>query len=136
MKNPSEVLNELVDATTLVPIQKSMIKGFISRSQDREDIDKELIKLLHTLGASNATGIVLSSPTIVIYVVQGKDEWDIKYPYRVCYRKDILHDKWNLANTVSPTLDLAMLVALQVKYLGYNSQFTEFATKMLEIPTE
>lgn len=135
MKKPSEVLHELIDASTLVPIQKNIIKGFIDRSQDKETEDRNLRELLHSLGVSNATDIVLDSPTVLIYLIQGKDEWDIKYPYRVCYRKDT-SQKWQLANTVSPTLDLAMLVSLQVRYLGYNSQFIEFATKMLEIPTE
>jgi hypothetical protein len=62
------------------------------------------------------------------------DEWDIKYPFRSIYLSK--KGTWERTNTVSQSFDLAFLVYLQYKHLGLNSQFVDFAMKMLEIPNE
>ena len=39
------------------------------------------------------------------------------------------------SNKIAETSEVAFLLALEEKYDGINSQFTKFATRMLNIPT-
>lgn len=78
----------------------------------------------------------MSNDDVKIYTVRPKekDDWETKYPYRsIVKNKD---GKWTRSCTVSPTLDIAYLVYLENKHLGLNSQFSEFAMKMLGIKIE
>ena len=96
-------------------------------------IDRELISQVAKEDKDKLLEVVLSTDEVKVYTVSGKDEWDIKYPFRSIYAEK---GTWKRSSTVSPTFDIALIVYLQNKYLGLNSQFVEFAMKMLEISLE
>ena len=100
--------------------------------QERKREDRQLIE--QVANEKKLSEVILSTDEVKIYTVSGKDEWDIKYPFRSIYLTKT--GIWARINTVSPTFDLAFLVYLQYKHLGLNSQFVDFAMKMLEIPNE
>lgn len=54
-------------------------------------------------------------------------------PYKVVIRNEA---EWKETSTCYKSLDQALLGGLEYKYLGLNSQFTQFATKMLEMESE
>lgn len=115
-------------------LQKNILKGFVLRAEQNETErrkDRELIEEVANI--KNLSEVVLSTEDLKIYTVYGKDEWDIKYPYRAIFLEN---NKWLRTNTVSPSLDVAFLVYLEKKYLGSNSQFTDFTLKMLDIKIE
>lgn len=117
----------------LPQLQKNAMNGLIDRAkaeQERKREDRRLIE--QVANEKKLSEIILSTDEVKIYTVIGKGEWDVKYPFRSIYlgRKGT----WENTNTVSPTLDSAFLVYLQYKHLGSNSQFVDFAMKMLEIP--
>lgn len=116
-------------------LQTSMMLTFVSLAkelQDKRNADYMLIE--QTSREPKISEVVLSTDEVKIYTVSGKNEWDIKYPYRSIF----LNSKgvWERSGTVSPSLDLAYLVYLENKHLSPNSKFTDFAIKMLEIKLE
>ncbi len=127
-------LQKLIDDSDLNQIQKNINKGFILRAEDAENKKQEDRDLIETVYGKRAEDVVLSTEDVKIFKIrETKDEWDIKYPYRAIYFKD---GKWLRTNTVSPTLEVMFLVYLENKYIGVNSQFTDFAMRMLEIKFE
>jgi hypothetical protein len=115
-------------------LQKNILKGFILRAKDNETERQEVKTLVEQVAnEKKLSEVVVSTDEVIIYTVYGKDEWDIKYPFRSIYLKD---GKWNRTSTVSPSLDTAFLVYLSYKYQGGNSQFADFALKMLDIKIE
>lgn len=131
----TEKIKELVNNSELLQHQKYIMNGFIDRAideQERKRKDRQLIE--QVAKEKKLAEVILSTDEVKIYTVSGKEEWDIKYPFRSIYLTKA--GIWARTNTVSPTLDLAFLVYLQYKHLGINSQFFDFAMKMLEIPNE
>lgn len=131
----TEKIIELINSSDLNKMQKNVTIGFINRAgeeQIKKSSDRELIEKLDK--GKNITEIILSTDEVKIYKVTGKDEWDIKYPYRSIFVNK--SGEWRRITTVSPTLDTAYLVYLQNKHLQINSQFVDFAIKMLEIKLE
>lgn len=129
-------LHELIDNSDLGGLQKNIHKGFVIRAIEKEDNerkDRELIEKHAIISNGKGFEVVVSAPDFKIYCIHGKDEWDVKYPYRSIYLDE--KQNWNRSNTVSPTLDVAILVYLGHKYLGDNNQFADFAIRMLEIKT-
>ncbi len=128
----TEKLKELVANSDLPQMQKNIIQGFVHRAESSElkqDSDRKLIELI--ANEKKLCEVVLSTDDVKIYTIIGRDDWDVKYPYRsIVMNKD---GKWDRVCTVSPTLDTAILVYLNHKHLGLNSQFVDFALKMLEI---
>lgn len=130
-----EKIKEIAINSDLPPQQKNVINGFIDRAKDeqeRERYDRQLIE--QVANEKKLSEVILSTDEVKIYTISGKDEWDIKYPFRSIYLSK--NGTWERTNAVSPTFDLALLVYLQYKHLGANSQFVDFATKMLEINNE
>lgn len=128
----TDKLKEFVASSDLPPIQKNVMIGFIERAkQDNERRREDRLLIEHVANEKKLSEIIFSTDEVKIYTVRGKDEWDIKYPYRSIYVSE--KGKWERTTTVSPSLDLAYLVYLEHKHLGLNSQFVQFATKMLEI---
>jgi len=130
-----EKLNELVDNSELNQLQKTITKGFLSRANDYELERSEKRDLIETTYGDVAIDeIVLATDEVIIFKIMPRKrdahEWDTKYPFRSILLKN---GKWKRVNTVSPSLDTAFLCYLESKYLGSNSNFTEFALKMLEI---
>ena len=108
--------------------------GYISRAKDYEtEKRKDRDSIEETANIKNLGEVVLSTEEVKIYTTRGNEEWDVKYPFRSIYLKD---GKWIRSHVVSPSLDVAFLVYLGEKYQGGNSQFTDFALKMLEIKIE
>ena len=131
----TEKLVELLVKSDLPQMQKSVFGGFIQRASDREtkrQDDRQFIEQI--ANEKKLSEVILSTDEVKIYTVSGKDELDIKYPFRSIYLGK--KGTWERTNTVSPNLDLAYLVYLQYKHLGLNSQFVDFAMKMLEIPND
>jgi hypothetical protein len=124
------LLERLVNESDLNQRDKMISMGFINRAQDSLDRAQEIRTIVESF-TTNRFDIVLHSDEVIIYKIESKDEWDIKYPYRVVY-KDVSNN-WERVSTVSPTMDVAYLNYLTLKYLGNNSQFAYFAIKMLDI---
>lgn len=131
----TEKIKEFVNNSELPQLQKNVMNGFIDRAkkeQERKDEDRQLIE--QVANEKKLSEVVLSTDEVKIYTVSGKDEWDIKYPYRsICLSKK---GTWERIHIISPTFDLAFLIYLQYKHLDLNSQFVHFAVKMLGIEIE
>ena len=120
---------------TLTKVHKIIIDAFIDRADEQETSRIKTQQLIESIAhEKHILDIVLSTDDVKIYTVGGKDEWEIKYPYR-CIILD-KNGKWKRCSTVSPTFDIALLVYLQNKHIGENSQFADFAIKMLNINLE
>lgn len=130
-----EKLKHLISNSDLSELQKLSLIGFVERAKEdnkKSQEDRQLIE--QVANVKNLSEVVLSTDEVKIYTVRGKDEWDIESPYR-----SIFLDKkgtWSRSCTVSPTFDIAFLVYLQNKYIGENSDFVDFAMKMLDIKIE
>ena len=130
----TEKLKELIEVSAFPIIQKNLLKGFISRANEKEDaLNKDRFLVEQTANEQKLLHIILSTDEVKIYTVYGQGEWEQKYPFRSIYFKE---GKWQRSHTVSPSLDTAFLVYLEKKHLGDNSKFTDFALKMLEIKIE
>ena len=130
----TSIIKELIDNSDLLKIQKNLMKGFVDRAnnhQEQTDEDRQLIQ--QVANEKKVDEIILSTDEVKIYTVYGKEDYEIKYPFRSIYFKDGI---WQRVSTVSPSLDIAYLNYLQYKYLGLNNQFADFAIKMLEIKLE
>ena len=128
----TDKLKEFVSNSELPQMQKNVMIGFINRAEQKQNEiseDKNLIEKV--ANEKKLSEIILSTDEVKIYTVYGKEDWDVKYPYRSIYKNS--EGNWRRCDTVSPNLDLAYLVYLEKKHLGLNSQFVQFATKMLEI---
>lgn len=126
---------ELIDNSDLNRLQKNASKAFIMRAEeDNKIIEEDRLLIEQVANEKRLSQIILSTDEVKIYTVYGKNEWDIKYPFRSIY---LDKDKvWRRTSTVSSTLDIAFLAYLERKYLSENSRFTDFALKMLEIDVE
>lgn len=129
----TEKIKELINNSEFSQIHKNVFNGFIDRAKDEQDRKQEDRKLIEQVAnEKKLSEVILSTDEVKVYTVSGKDEWDVKYPYRSIYLSK--KGTWERSNTVSPNLDLAFLIYLQYKHLGLNSQFVDFSMKMLEIP--
>lgn len=130
-----EKIKEFVNNSELPQLQKNVMNGFVDRAkeeQERRSNDRQLIE--QVANENKLSKVILSTDEVKIYTVSGKDEWDIKYPFRSIYlNKD---GKWKRVNTVSPTLETAFLNYLEYKNLGENNRFADFAIKMLGITVD
>lgn len=128
----TEKLNELVEKSDLNQIHKNIMKGFIQRAEEwqteRTD-ERALIELI--ANEKRLDEVVVSTPEFKIYTVAKGNPWDEKFPYRVIFLDE--SGKWVSLHTVSPSVDSALLVYLEYKYAGPNSQFALFAHKMLDM---
>lgn len=122
-------IKELVNNSDLPKLQQNRVNEFILRIEEEENKRKEDIELIEKVAMDkNISEIILSNDEVKIYTV--KDE-DVNYPYRVIFLDK--SGKWKSAGTIAPDLDTVFLVYLENKHLGINSNFTNFAVKMLEI---
>jgi hypothetical protein len=129
-----EKLKELVSNGDLKPIQKNVTLGFIERAKDAEERrqkDRTLIE--QVANEKRLSEVIISTDEVKIYTVGGADEWSVKCPYRSIFLRD---GRWMRSDTVSPTLEIAMLVYLEKKHDGDNSQFTSFAMRMLGVKAD
>lgn len=125
-------IKEAINNIDCNQLQKNVMNGFIDRAaEDHNQRIKDRTLIEQVANEKKLSQIVLSNEDVIIYTVSGNDEWDVKYPYRSIF----LNKKgdWERSNTVSPSFDTAFLVYLEKKHLGFNSQFVDFAAKMLEI---
>lgn len=127
-------LEELIENSDFNRISKNILIGFIDRANQEQKQRAEDRKLIEAIsGVKNLSDVIFSNEDVKIYTVSqnSKDTWDKIYPFRSIFKND--KGDWQRTNTVSPTLDVAYLVYLQNKQLGINSQFVDFAVKMLDI---
>lgn len=128
----TEKIIELVDNSEFPQIQKNLMKGFIDRAkEEKEEKQKDRQLIEQVANEKKLAEIVLSTDEVKIYTVIVKDEWEAKYPFRSIYVDE--NGNWRRTHIISPTFDVAFLVYLQYKHLGDNSQFADFAMKMLGI---
>ena len=127
-----ELIRKIIDESSqLSQIQKNIARGFLNVADNERNIRRKDIELIQKIANEKIIAdIILSTNEVKIYTTAGKDEWSIKYPFRIIYFKN---NSWLNINEVSQSLDLAYLIYLQHKHIGLNSQFADFAAKMLEI---
>jgi hypothetical protein len=108
---------------------------------NQDEIPNETVKLLsdkllieNVSKESKLLEVILSTDEVKIYTVKGDHNWDVKYPFRIIYKNK--QCVWVRCDTVSPSFDIAMLVYLQWKYIGRNTDFVNFTMKMLDFPKE
>jgi hypothetical protein len=132
----TEKIKELVNNSEFPQLQKNVMNGFIDRAKKAKEKEQEDRDLIEKTGVRKLAEVILSTDEVKIYTVNGKDEWDLKYPYRSIYLTS--KGTWARSCAVSPTLDVAFLIYLQHKHLGLNSQFADFSIKMLgiKLPSE
>lgn len=126
---------DLIIKSDLSPITKSMAKGFVERSVDQVNEKNKIRKIIEGESEDSRTyisDIVYYSDEVIIYTASGNSDWDKKYPFRSIFLNK--KGEWEKTNVVSYNFETAFLVYLQYKHLGANSQFVDFARKMLEIP--
>ena len=127
---------ELIKNSDLVQMQKNVFAGFVERASEKDRLNKEDRELIKSLiyEKHKLSDIIISTDEVKIYTVSGNDEWDVKYPFRSIYKDN--NGRWIRVATVSSSLDLAFLNYLEEKHLSSNSNFVNFAIKMLEIKLE
>lgn len=132
----TEKIKQIVNGSSeLSKPQKYIMNGFIDIIEKEQERKREDIQLIEQVAnEKEVSEVILSTNEVKIYTVNGRDEWDIKYPFRSIYVDK--KGTWERSSTVSSNFDLAYLAYLQYKHLGLNSQFVHFAIKMLEIPNE
>ncbi len=126
-------IKEAINSIECNQLQKNVMNGFIDRAAENNNqriADRTLIE--DVAREKNLSEVIISNEDVKIYKVSGKEDWDINYPYKSIF-KETKSGKWIMSGTASPTLDLAFLVYLEKKHLGFNSRFVDFAAKMLEI---
>jgi hypothetical protein len=128
----TEFIKELIKNSQLNQLQKNVFCGFIERAEIEQEKNKSDRLLIENIASEKKLSeIIFSNDDVKIYTVYGMEEWDTKYPFRSIFLNE--KGNWERSNTVAPNFDLAYLVYLEKKHLGFNSQFVDFATKMLEI---
>jgi hypothetical protein len=128
----TEKLKEIVEKSDMLKLQKNVTIGFISRAEQYENRKAEDRLLIEQVAnEKKLSEILYSSDSVKIYSIFGKEDWDIKFPIRSIFvnKKGV----WERSCTVSPSFEIAFLVYMEKKHLGNNSQFVDFALKMLEI---
>lgn len=125
-------LTDLIENSQLKPIQKMRAQGLVelgTKSLSKIEADTKII--------ANFTGeiveeVILSTNDVKIYKIVSKpdDEWTTKYPYRFVFMGKI---NWRRGSTVCVTFDECLLSYLAAKHDGENSQFANFAMKMLSL---
>lgn len=126
-------INQLIEESDMIQMHKNISKGFIFRAKENEDKRSEVRDLINTVyNKCTLEDIPIMTKELIVFKVLGRkdDKWDTEYPYRAIFFKD---NKWNRIHTVCTSVDEVLLVYLGEKYLGGNSQFTNFAMKMLEM---
>ena len=129
-------LEQLIEESDMVQMQKNVCKRFIFRAKEVEDKRSEVRDLIEKVyGKCTLESIPIITDDFIVFKIIGRkdDEWDTKYPYRGIFFKD---DKWNRIHTVCTSVDEVLLTYLGEKYLGGNSQFADFAMKMLNMKIE
>ena len=131
LKSLYNICSEAISKSGLSINTKAICMAHLDRYQAADEKQTGLKYLIHKVSEDEVDEIVLSTDDVLIYKKRGKDEWDVKYPYRVLLFKD---GRWFRIAEVSESLDKAMLIYLGNKYLDANQRFSGFAVKMLEIP--
>lgn len=128
----NEKLIELVKSSDMPNVKKLMTIGFIERANESEENNRRDRKLIEDIaGEKGAVETLLCNEDVIIYKIFSKDDWGLDYPFRMIYKNS--DGRWHRISTVAPSFDVAYLIYLEHKYLGLNSQFSLFASKMLNI---
>lgn len=129
-----EKLNELVDKSEFAPIEKMQAGRFLHQSDNLLKLDRDQRDLVENVAGVTIKidSIIYSGEDVIIYKVIPKDSehWDTKYPYRYIILKN---EKWSRGTNVTPDFNSCFLYYLEEKHLGLNSQFAQFAMKMLGV---
>ena len=127
-------IEDLIGNSGLTVLNKNMLLGFVFRAKEEKQERIKVRNLIEEIaGVKYLEGVAIATEEIIIYKILGKDEWDIKYPFRGIYFKE---GKWHRIHNVCASVDEVFLTYLGEKYLGSNNQFANFALKMLEIKIE
>ena len=127
-------IEDLIDNSDLTVLNKNMLSNFVFRAKEEEQERIKVRNLIEVIArVKHLEGVAIATEEIIIYKILGKDDWDIKHPFRGIYFKE---SKWHRIHTVCTSVDEVFLNYLGEKYLGSNNQFANFALKMLEIKIE
>lgn len=128
----TEKIKELISNSDILNIQKNVLIGFIGRAEERENEILEIKKLIESTSYKQQVDeILLSTDEVKIFTIIPKNDWDRDALYRSIIKRP--DGNWTSVAHVARSLDEALLIYLQYKYLGLNSQFTDFAERMLEM---
>jgi hypothetical protein len=126
-----EKLKQLIENSNLSKIERIKMTAFITKAAIEQESETETINLIGYVSEEKADCVLLKTEDFIIYSKRNDRSLENEYPIRSIY-KDAL-GVWRRNPNVSDNFDKAMLKCLEMKHLGYNSQFAEFACKMLGV---
>jgi len=126
-----EKLKELIENSNLSKIERIQMVAFITKAAKEQEAETETTTLIGYVSEEKVDSVLLKTADFIIYSKRNDRAFENEYPIRSIY-KDAL-GVWRRNSSVNNNFDRAMLKCLEMKHLGYNSQFTEFASKMLGI---
>jgi hypothetical protein len=126
-----EKLKELIENSNLSEIEKSQMVEFVTKSDVEEKIKTKDKFLIETTTEHDVDNILFACDYFIIYTKRNDSFFEDGYPVRSIYRDN--RGFWSKSISINNNFDRAMLKCLEMKHLGYNSEFTEFACKMLGI---
>lgn len=122
-------IKALVYNSGMPRMRKIVVINFLNAAEDDTNARNALFNLIKEISREKTIGdIFLSTDDVKIFTVISKDPFTKDHPFRIITLKNGV---WTRCAVVSRTLDEALLVYFSAKYLGENSAFVSFASKML-----
>ena len=125
-----EKLKELIENSNLSKIERIQAVAFITKAAKEQEAETETINLIEDISEEKVDNVLLLIAEDFIIYTRRNNKAN-QYPIRSIYRNN--EGFWKRNPCVNDNFDRAMLKCLEMKHLGYNSEFTEFACKMLVI---
>jgi len=126
-----EKLKELIENSNLSKIERIKMLAFITKAAKEQEAETEITTIIGYVSEEKVESVLLKTEDFIIYSKRNDRAFENEYPIRSIYNDGL--GVWRRNPCVNDNFDKAMLKCLEMKYLGYNSQFTEFACKMLGI---
>lgn len=81
-------IEELIDNSDLTVLNKNLLFNFVFRAKEEKQERIKVRNLIEVIArVKHLEGVAIATEEIIIYKILGKDEWDIKYPFRGIYLK-------------------------------------------------
>jgi len=129
----TKIFKDLIESSEYPAFIKKRANNWLDNAEKLTNDLHDLILILEQLTRRKVEEIIIKCDEFIIFSIRDKNEFDKEYPYRVVYKKS---NKWVNSSFVSESVDIALLTYLSQKYLGGNSQFALFASRMLGIETK
>jgi len=129
MKLIDKVQDALAQDENFNPFERAMAIGSMKRDEETANAfhaSAEIIKpfIGRRVGIED---IIVDLEDVKIFKVANKSYEENPYSFIIK-----VNDEWRGGNQYGVTFDEVLLLYLQVKHIGYNSDFANFAKKMLE----